>query len=269
MLSVKDVSVEIGPARILDGVSLRIEAGEHVALVGPNGAGKSTLLAVLAGDLAPSRGEATLDGVDLAAWKYLALARHRAVLTQEHRLAFGFRAGEVVAMGRAPWARTPREDDDETVVADALRRTEIEQLRDRVFPTLSGGEKARVSFARILAQETPLVLLDEPTAALDLRHQDQVLAQARRLASAGHAVVTVIHDLSVAAAYADRICVLADGTVAADGTPEEVLRPELIGRVYEHPVDVLHHQGRLLVVPRRLHAVPPLDEGQGPWSAAH
>jgi iron complex transport system ATP-binding protein len=179
-----------------------------VALVGPNGAGKSTLLSVMAGDLLPSTGAVMLDGIDLAAWKHRALARRRAVLTQEHRLAFGFRVDEVVAMGRAPWARTDREDDDETVVADAMERTETGHLAARVFPTLSGGEKARASFARVLAQETSLVLLDEPTAALDLRHQDQVLAQARSLAQEGHAVVTVVHDLSVAAAYADRICVL-------------------------------------------------------------
>ena len=269
MLQLRNVSVHIGPAPILADVSLTVTAGEHVALVGPNGAGKSTLLAVMAGDLPPTHGEATLDGIDLAAWKHLELARRRAVLQQEHRLAFGFRVHEVVRMGRAPWARTEREDADDVVVAEAMTTTEVEHLADRVFPTLSGGEKGRASYARVLAQETPLLLLDEPTAALDLRHQDQVLAQARRLASDGHAVVTVVHDLTVAAAYADRICVLAAGSLVADGTPEEVLDPELIGRVYEHPVDVLHHQGRLLVVPRRLHAVPPPEESEGPWSAAH
>lgn len=270
MLSLANVSVALGGAPILSDVSLEVSSGELVALVGPNGAGKSTLLGVIAGDLEPSSGTAALDGTPMSAWKSLELARRRAVLQQEHRLAFGFRAVDVVRMGRTPWARTDREDEDDIVVADAMDRTEVHGFAERIFPTLSGGEKARVSFARVLSQQTRLVLLDEPTAALDLRHQDQVLAEARRLAAEGHAVITVVHDLSIAAAYADRICVLADGRLVADGTPEEVINPELIGKVYEHPVDVLRHQGRLLVVPQRLHAVPAASdaEEETSWSAA-
>ncbi|MFT4262504.1 MAG: heme ABC transporter ATP-binding protein [Nocardioides sp.] len=266
MLRASGVSLSLGGHRVLHEVSLDVRPGELVALVGPNGAGKSTLLGVMAGDLPPDAGAVTLDDVDLAAWKHLELARRRSVLPQEHRLAFGFRAVDVVRMGRSPWVRTHREDDDDRVVAEAMQRTEVLEHAERIVPTLSGGERARVAFARILAQETPLVLLDEPTAALDLRHQDQVLAQARRLAVAGSAVVAVVHDLTIAAAYADRICVLAGGEIVADGTPAEVLDPELIGRVYEHPVDVLTHQGRLVVVPRRLHAVPPPDTEEGSWS---
>jgi len=271
MLHVAKASVRLGGRPLLHEVDLRLGAGELVALVGPNGAGKSTLLSLLAGDLAPDTGAVTLDGIDLAAWKHLELARRRAVLPQEHRLAFGFSAVDVVRMGRAPWARTPREGDDDTVVASAMARTEVLDLAERAFPTLSGGEKARVAFARVIAQETPLVLLDEPTAALDLRHQDQVLAEARRLAHHGEAVVAVVHDLSVAAAYADRICVLHRGRLVADGPPAEVLTAELVGEVYEHPVDVLHHRGRLVVVPQRLRAVPepaePVEPEEGSWSS--
>jgi iron complex transport system ATP-binding protein len=268
MLRIDGATVRLGGRPILHRVSMAIEPGELIALVGPNGAGKSTLLGVMAGDLVPDEGQVTLDGIDLAAWKQLELARRRAVLPQEHRLAFGFRAEEVVRMGRAPWARTDREDDDDVVVAAALAAADVTHLADRTFPTLSGGEKGRASFARILAQETPIVLLDEPTAALDLRHQDQVLAQARRLATEGNAVVAVVHDLSVAAAYADRICVLAGGEIVADGSPAEVLDPELIGRVYDHPVDVLEHQGRLVVVPRRLHVLPDPEKESPSWPAA-
>ncbi|SDL04332.1 iron complex transport system ATP-binding protein [Nocardioides sp. YR527] len=253
MLSLSEVSVGLAGHPILHRVSTSVSPGEVVALVGPNGAGKTTLLSVMAGDLAPSAGTVTLDGTPLSAWKQLPLARRRAVLPQEHRLAFGFRAAEVVRMGRAPWARTASEAADDEVVASAMARTDIEPLASRTFPTLSGGEKGRTSFARVLAQTTPLVLLDEPTAALDLRHQDQVLAEARRLASGGSAVVAVLHDLSVAAAYADRIVVLAAGEIVADGPPREVLDADLIGTVYEHPVDVIEHDGRLLVVPSRIH----------------
>ena len=248
-LSLKGVSAQLGGHPILHDVSLEIVPGELVALVGPNGAGKTTLLGVMSGDVVPSAGRAELDGLELHRWKVATLARRRAVLPQEQRLAFGFRAVDVVRMGRAPWARRPEEDLDDVVVADAMRRTDVLGLADRSFPTLSGGEKARTSFARVLAQQTSVVLLDEPTAALDIRHQEQVLAEARRLAADGHAVVAVLHDLTVAAAHADRVCVLADGRLRADGRPRDVLTPDVLGEVYGHPVDVIDHRGRLVVLP--------------------
>lgn len=256
-LRLTGVSAELGGHRILHDVSLGIVPGELVALVGPNGAGKTTLLSVMAGDIAPTDGEVTLDGTPLDRWKVAALARERAVLPQEQRLAFGFRTVDVVRMGRAPWARRPEEELDDLVVTDAMHRTDVLPYAERSFPTLSGGEKARTSFARVLAQQTPLVLLDEPTAALDIRHQEQVLAEARRLAADGHAVVAVLHDLTVAAAHADRICMLADGRLRANGAPHDVLRPEVLADVYRHPVDVISHEGRLIVLPHRItHTVP-------------
>ncbi|MDT9592737.1 heme ABC transporter ATP-binding protein [Nocardioides zeae] len=250
-LEARGLGVRIDGARILDGVDLDVAPGELVALVGPNGAGKSTLLAALAGDLEPTEGTVTLDGRGLRAYRARELARVRGVLLQQQRLAFGFRAREVVAMGRAPWHGTDAEDRDAEVVAAATSRTDVAHLVDRLFPTLSGGEQARVSFARVLAQEPRLLLLDEPTAALDLQHQEGVLAVARAEAADGAAVVVVLHDLSLAAAYADRVCVLADGRVRAVGTPREVLRADLLGDVYRHPVDVVEHGGHLVVIPVR------------------
>jgi iron complex transport system ATP-binding protein len=264
------VSASLGGHPILHDVSLEIVPGELVALVGPNGAGKTTLLGVLSGDIVPTSGRALLDDVPLDRWKVAALARRRAVLPQEQRLAFGFRVVDVVRMGRAPWARRPEEDLDDDVVAEAMQRTDVLALADRSFPTLSGGEKARTSFARVLAQQTPVVLLDEPTAALDIRHQEQVLAEARRLAADGHAVVAVLHDLTVAAAHADRICMLAGGRLRADGAPHDVMTPEVLGEVYGHPVDVIDHRGRLVVLPHLLpHTRSPRHAEEAPCAPVH
>jgi iron complex transport system ATP-binding protein len=255
VLAVHHVSVEVGAGtRIVDDVSLEAHAGELVALVGPNGAGKSTLLGVIAGDVATVGGTVCIGGRPLASMNVQEAARERAVLLQEQRLAFGFRARAVVDMGRTPWYRTPAEDRDEEIVDAAMARAEVTGLAERLYPSLSGGEKSRVSFARVLAQETPVLLLDEPTAALDIRHQEQVLEVARELAQAGCTIVVVLHDLSLAAAWADRICLLEKGRVAASGTPAEVITSEVLSRVYQYPVDVLEHDGRPVVVPKRTRA---------------
>lgn len=158
-------------------------------------------------------------------------------------------------MGRAPWAGTDREDDDERIVAEAMAATEVAGFATRPFPALSGGERARVALARVLAQQAPLLLLDEPTAALDLRHQELVLRVCRERAAAGCAVVVVLHDLGLAA-YADRVAVLHDGRIAVEGPPAEVFTGELLSRVYRQPVEVLAHPrtGAPLVIPER----PPL-----------
>ncbi len=215
---------------------------------------------MLAGDIDPSAGRVTLEDRDLGSYPARELARHRAVQLQKQGLAFGFRVSEVVRMGRTPWHRTEREDDDDRVVAEAMVRADVVELADRLYPTLSGGEQARTSFARLLAQATPVLMLDEPTAALDIRHQESLLAVAREAAEAGAGVVVVLHDLSLAAAYADRVCVLSHGSVRADGPPAEVLTAELLTEVYAYPVDVIEHGGNLLVVPVRV-------KGAVPWPA--
>ncbi|MEU6050350.1 heme ABC transporter ATP-binding protein [Streptomyces xanthochromogenes] len=252
-LEASELRVTLGGRAVLDGVRIQVRTGEVVALVGPNGAGKSTLLAALAGDAAAASGTVRIDGRPLADRPASELALRRAVLPQQAALSFPFPVEEVVRMGRAPWAGTVREGEDDAVVAEAMAATEVAGFARRPFDALSGGERARVALARVLAQRAPVLLLDEPTAALDLRHQELVLRICRERARAGDAVVVVLHDLGLAAAYADRIAVLHEGRLAAEGPPREVLTEELIGRVYRQPVDVLTHPGTgsPLVVPRR------------------
>ncbi|MCQ1578264.1 heme ABC transporter ATP-binding protein [Streptomyces parvus] len=247
------LSVRLGQRQVLDSVDLTAHAGEVVALVGPNGAGKSTLLAALAADLAPASGEVRIDGRPAAAWSAPELALRRSVLPQAAVLSFPFPVEDVVRMGRAPWAGTEREDEDDAAVAAAMAATEVTRFAARPFSGLSGGEKARVALARVLAQRAPLMLLDEPTAALDLRHQELVLRICRDRAAAGDAVVVVLHDLGLAAAYADRVAVLHDGRIAELGPPEAVFSGELLGEVYRQPVEVFPHPrtGTPLIVPVR------------------
>jgi len=245
------VGVSLDGHRILSNIDLAVAPGEVVALVGPNGAGKSTLLAAISGDVPTDTGSIEIAGRALADYRHLELARERAVLTQDNQLSFPFTVSQVVAMGRSPWTRTDRFDEDEVAIAEAMLAMDIEHLADRRFTSLSGGEKARVSLARVLAQRTPIVMLDEPTAALDLRHQEDVMRAVRTLASAGTAVLVVVHDLSLAAAYADRVAIIAQGTLIAAGSPEQVLTAAQVSSVYGLPVEVSLASGRPVVVPLR------------------
>lgn len=251
--SLREVACRFGAAHILEGVTLDIPYGRVLALVGPNGAGKSTLLGILTGDIRPSAGDIALDGRPLAQWSARELSRARSVLLQSNHVAFSFTASDVVEMGRAPWIGTERADADERLIADSMARTDVTHLASRAYPSLSGGEKARVSLARVLAQDTAVVMLDEPTAALDLRHQEDVLRIARERAAAGCAVVVVLHDLSLAAAYADDVTMLDGGRIVALGAPAEILTEQRIEQVYGAPVRVLADPdtGRPVVLPRR------------------
>lgn len=249
----RGLRVRLGGRQVLDAIDLTAHAGEVVALVGPNGAGKSTLLAALAADLPAESGEVRIDGLPATAWSPPELALRRAVLPQSAALSFPFPVGDVVRMGRAPWAGTDREDEDDAAVAEAMAATEVTAFAARPFSALSGGERARVALARVLAQRAPLLLLDEPTAALDLRHQELVLRICRERAAAGDAVVVVLHDLGLAAAYADRAAVLHGGRIAMAGPPAEVFTGALLGEVYRQPVEVFPHPrtGAPLIVPER------------------
>ena len=234
-----EIAVDRGSARILDNVTFQATAGTVTGIIGPNGAGKSTLLAALAGDLPCAEGVVRIDGRDISSMPRQALARLRAVLPQHHHVAFGFTAAEVVRMGCTRHATDPGKR-----VRVAMERTDVIHLRRRRFRSLSGGEQARVALARVLAQDTPVLLLDEPTASLDLRHQEAVMQLARGEAAKGRTVVVVVHDLNLGAAYTDRMLLLKDGKVVADDETSRVLVASRVRLAYDIDVVVVDHPTR-------------------------
>lgn len=254
MLEARNVSVAFGSTTILHDVSMSVLPGEVVAILGPNGAGKSTLLAVLSGALKPKTGTALLDGDQLQDWAPRKLAQKRAFLPQHSELAFGFRVLEVVLLGRSPYAGKTSRAQDTAIAEAALEQTEVSHLSDRIYTTLSGGERQRVQMARILSQieqtgsqktmPERYLLLDEPTNSLDLAHQHAILAIGRKAATRNVGVVAILHDLNLAAMYADRILVLQSGRVVAKGLPKDVLTESMIHDAFGLSVNVTQHPSR-------------------------
>jgi cobalamin transport system ATP-binding protein len=238
LVEVKEASFAYGARAALDGVSLSAQAGELVGLVGPNGAGKSTLVRLVAGLAAPSGGSVRLCGLDPAAAPRRTVARVAALVPQEPRAGWAFTVRDVVMMGRAPrqglLGRPSRLDLG--AVEGALQACDLVHLADRRLDALSGGERRRVFFARALAQEPRVLLLDEPTAFLDLAHQVAAMRMAEVAARAGLCVVAVLHDLNLAAASCGRLVVLSRGRVVAEGSPGDVLTAERVREVWGLPV---------------------------------
>lgn len=251
LLEARNITVDIGSARLLDDVSLSLSPGSVTCILGPNGAGKSTLLRVLAGALSPSQGEVQFSGRPLGR-RPDELARERAVLSQSTTLGFAFSVVEVVALGRSPHVRQSSAALDRQVIEAALAAADVTHLADRRYPTLSGGEQQRVQLARVLAQlmdgtgdvSGKLLMLDEPTASLDLAHQQQVLAIARDFSRAGGTVLAVLHDLNLAASVADHVCLLKGGRLITSGRPKDVLTTDMIEDVFAIRTAVLDHPGQ-------------------------
>jgi iron complex transport system ATP-binding protein len=260
----RDVTVRIGSATLLEGVTVEVRPGELVAVAGPNGAGKSSLVGILAGDRRPTQGSASLDGHDLAGWSRTELARRRAVMGTSHEVAFDLDVEQVALLGRLPVHGGDPDTRDREIVRDLLEAVDCLPLASRRFSTLSTGERQRVALARALAQvaadgestvtEERYLLLDEPTSSLDPAHQHLAMGLLRRQTGAGRGVLAVLHDLNLAAAYADRIVLMARGRVVADGPTEQVLRPEVLEPVFGIPMLVMPHASRPYPV---IVAVPP------------
>ena len=230
-----------GAARpALDGVTLEIRPASLTAVLGPNGSGKSTLLRALLGVLAGEAGRATVDGIDARAWDRRALARAVGVVPQSETIAFPITVRELVAMGRYPHLGPLRSETarDREAVERALARCDAAELAPRLVTALSGGEFQRARIARALAQEPRALALDEPTASLDLRHEMTILGLLRGWANDGMTVLLITHQLNLAARFADRLILLDRGRVAAEGAPADVLREDVMERVYGWPVRV-------------------------------
>jgi iron complex transport system ATP-binding protein len=237
ILDARAVTMTVGNAALVDAVDLRVEPGETIAIAGPNGAGKSTLLRLLSGDIHPTRGSIRVKQRDLASYRPRELAHHRAMLSQHVNVTFPFTVEEVVSMGASdhPHAAARR------LVEQALCEVGLDGFAHRQMPTLSGGEQQRAHFARVLVQLAcgealhgpGLLLLDEPTSSLDLRHQIDLVESARRRARNGTAVIAILHDLNLAMRFAERIVLLHRGRLVIDGGPADAMTSQTIRRIFE------------------------------------
>ncbi|MFK7702110.1 heme ABC transporter ATP-binding protein [Pseudomonas caspiana] len=247
MLSVSGLGLQTGSNWRLRDIDLSLVGGEVLGVLGPNGAGKSSLFGAMSGELSPSTGHVLLEGESLSTWTGRERAQKLTVLPQTSTLEFDFLVNQVVGFGRLPHDSGAQADAE--IVEQVLAHCALSHLTERSYTQLSGGERQRVQLARALAQLWPAVpgktlLLDEPTAALDPRHQHASLQRIRQLAADGVSVALVLHDLNLASRYCDRLLLLAEGRIHALGTPAEVLQPHVLHEVFglevliqEHPVD--------------------------------
>jgi ABC-type cobalamin/Fe3+-siderophores transport system ATPase subunit len=256
MIELNGVTLEIGTRPLLRAIEARFEAREFVAVLGPNGVGKTTLLRTIAGLHAPARGNVTIGDSEVTRLRALERALRVALVTSDEVLPDALLVRDVVAIARFPhhkWWQWRERPDDEAAVASALAAVGIAGLAQRAFATLSSGERQRAWIALGLAQETPVLLLDEPTSHLDVRVAHEILALLRSLAHEGKTVVCVLHDLNDAAAYADKIALLGDGRLLCTERPEAVLASDLLERTYGVEMErVRLNDGTLRVFARAL-----------------
>lgn len=254
MLGVYGLHLSYGQRRVLEGVNLEVHPGEIVGLVGPNGCGKTSLIRAVTRLTPVAGGRVEVGGKDIERLSRRELARQVAVVSQGQDLPAGYRVFDVVLLGRtAHLGFFSQEGARDHAVAEAsLGRVDALQLRDRLVDELSGGERQRVMIARALAQESKLLLLDEPTANLDISYQATIAALLRQLShDDGLAVLTTLHDLPLAALYCDRVALLCEGRIIADGPPADVLTPDRLARAYGMPVRIIDLDGVPLALPLR------------------
>lgn len=259
MLSAHRVSVEVDQARLLNNVSVDVAPGEIVILIGANGAGKSTLLHVLSGDRSAYQGDVLMDEKSLNTYCPRTLAQRRAVMPQHSPLHFAFSVSDIVEMGRAPHRQECSATIHRAIIEQALELTDLSQLRNRDYTTLSGGEKQRVHLARVLAQVWPLdgyceryLLLDEPTSSLDIHHQYSMMENLVHISEKGIGILLIAHDLNLASMFADRLVVMKAGEVIAQGHPNEVYRSDVLYEAFSLTAMIGYHpeSNRPYVVPK-------------------
>jgi iron complex transport system ATP-binding protein len=243
-LTVQSLQFLRGERRILDDINVRFESGSVTAVLGPNGAGKSTLLASIAGLLKPASGAIDLDSQSTLTMNSLARARRIAFLPQSPEIAWPIDVETLVGLARIPFHGVTSSVEDAAAVARAMESTQIAQWSKRIVTTLSGGERARTLLARIFAGEPEWILADEPFAGLDPSHQFEAADLLCAFARGGRGVVLTIHDLTLAARIADRIVILQDGRIVADGTPAEALTPAILRSVYGIDAEWLNPSGQ-------------------------
>ncbi len=251
MIEISSLAYRVGEQPILHDVSLTLQAGGITALIGPNGAGKSTLLHCIAGLNTPSAGRIGINELDPFTAPAGERARAVALLQQSPTVASRLRVRELVAFGRWPHHKGRKTPEDDAKVEDALDVFALGTLADRSLETLSGGQRQRAFIAMTYAQDTPWILLDEPLNALDPRHARDLMVGLQELSRAkGRSIVIVLHDINAAAVWADRIVAMKNGRVVAHDASLRLLTPETLEALYDTPFDVLHHQGRAVVISR-------------------
>lgn len=243
MLQAENISFAHRTCQILKNIDLSIRSGELLVIIGPNGAGKSTLLNILANELISDTSRIVFKKKDLSSWKPRILAQHKAKFSQEFNKDIGLTSQEIVLMGRYPYFDATPHAEDWEVVSRVMQITEVYHLRNRLYNALSGGEKQRVHLARVLAQvdnkhKEKLAFFDEPLNNLDIRHQYQVLEALKNFTQQGNSVVIVLHDLNLAAEFADRLLLLKEGQIKAIGNPEEIFKKEIISGAYNFPCTI-------------------------------
>lgn len=231
-IKINALQLRRGTRIVLDSIDLEFQSGSITAVLGPNGAGKSTLLSCIAGLLNPVQGEIELDGAPLTSMPAMQRARRIAFLPQTPEIAWAVDVETLVSLGRIPFQGVTSDAEDRAAIARAMDRTQVAQWSDRTVTTLSGGERARVLLARILAGESDWILADEPFTGLDPSHQFEAAELLRSIADQGGGVVLTIHDLTLAARIADRVVILDGGRIVADGAPQAALTPKILHEVY-------------------------------------
>ena len=276
LVEVDDVSVQLGSVTALDRITTNAQSGSFLGIVGPNGSGKTTLLRTITGMITPDTGRVFLAGNDVQHLSSRTRSRHLAVVPQETSVAFDFTIEDVITMGRNPYVGRfeGRQRADIEAVEEAMQRTEVTEFADRPISEVSGGERQRVLLARAIAQETPVLLLDEPTASLDIHHQIHTLDLITELVTDGKTVIAAIHDLNLAARYCDELLLLDDGRQIARGTPASVLTPKNVGDVFsvqsvitpdpitQSPRVTTYSTTRLTDKIGSIHLVPDLKHGE-------